>query len=106
MDSAFTPLFQYTEDLVRVFKQVPAASLFILPVYYAGGTVERKTTSAGFVDQLKSAGIPARLMPDYATLKQELEQFALSGDAILGMGARDPELPLFAKRLVAEWKRP
>ncbi len=100
----FTPLFQCQKDLVHVFKQVQPQSLFILPVYYAGGTVEKKTTSADFVGKLNSAGVPAVLVQDYAALKHELEQCAQSGDAILGMGARDPELPLFAKRLVAEWK--
>ncbi|RLA37456.1 MAG: hypothetical protein DRQ64_09535, partial [Gammaproteobacteria bacterium] len=100
----FTPLFQCMDDLIRAFKQARPESLFILPVYYAGGTVERKTTSAEFVARLNSAGVPAMLVQDYAALKHELEQCAKPGDAILGMGARDPELPLFAKKLVAEWK--
>ncbi len=100
----FTPLFQNQKDLIHVFKQAQLGSLFILPVYYAGGTVERKTTSAGLVEKLNSAGVPAELVPDYAALKNKLEHCVASGDAILGMGARDPELPLFAKRLVAEWK--
>jgi len=100
----FTPLFQCQEGLMHVFKQAQPESLFILPVYYAGGTVEKKATSAEFVDKLNSTGVPAVLVPDYAALKHELEQCATSGDAILGMGARDPELPLFAKRLAAEWK--
>ncbi len=102
----FTTLFEYQEDLIRVFKQAEPTSLFILPVYYAGGTVERKTTSSEFVGKLNSAGIPAMLVPDYAALKYGLEQRAKPGDAILGMGARDPELPLFAQKLVAEWKTP
>jgi len=100
----FTPLFQNQKDLIHVFKQVQLKSLFILPVYYAGGTVEKKTTSAELVAELNSAGVPAELVPDYAALRNKLKQCAKAGDAILGMGARDPELPLFAKRLVAEWK--
>jgi UDP-N-acetylmuramate--alanine ligase len=102
----FTPLFQCEEDLIRIFKQAQPASLFILPVFYAGGTVERKTSSREFVGKLNSAGIPAKLVPDYVALKHELEHSAKAGDAILGMGARDPELPQFAKKLVAEWKTP
>ena len=100
----FAPLFHGMDDLVEAFKMVHPASLFILPVYYAGGTVDRKTSSAEFVRRLNSAGISARLVPDYATLKQDLEQCAELGDAILGMGARDPQLPLFAQQLVAQWK--
>ncbi|MCF7848165.1 MAG: hypothetical protein K9M45_04885 [Kiritimatiellales bacterium] len=104
----FTPLFQCLEDLVDAFsnhwKTHSDGSLFILPVYYAGGTVERKVTAAEFVEKLNSAGVPAVYVKDYAALKQRLEQRAQPGDAILGMGARDPELPQFAKRLVSEWK--
>jgi UDP-N-acetylmuramate--alanine ligase len=100
----FTPLYQCREDLIRVFKEVRVRSLFILPVFYAGGTAERKITSAEFAGQLKSAGIPAEYVQDYASLKQQLERCAKPGHAILGMGARDPELPLFAAKLVTEWK--
>lgn len=103
----FTPLFQGLEDLASVFTnhwKKNGGSVFILPVYYAGGTVEKKTTAADLVERLNSAGAPAALVPDYAALQNELEQRAKAGDAILGMGARDPELPRFAKKLVAEWK--
>ncbi len=98
----FTPLFQAQEELIHIFKKQQVASLFILPVFYAGGTVERKTTSAKFVDRLNSAGVLAQLVPDYSALKQKLESCAVAGDTILGMGARDPQLPLFAQQLVTE----
>ncbi|MEE9368587.1 MAG: Mur ligase domain-containing protein [Pontiella sp.] len=103
----FTPLFQGMEDLVKVFSahwKMNGGSIFILPVYYAGGTVERKASAEDLVGQLNSAGVPAVLVQNYDTLKNELEARAVSGDAILGMGARDPELPVFANRLVTEWK--
>jgi len=100
----YSPLFQCQEDLIETFRQTQPESLFILPVYYAGGTVQKKTTSMAFVEKLNSAGIPAELVPDYTTLKNKLEHCATPGDTILGMGARDPELPIFLKQLVAEWK--
>jgi UDP-N-acetylmuramate--alanine ligase len=105
----FTPIHQGLEDLVDVFSahwKTQGGSIFILPVYYAGGTVEEKTTSADLVARLHSSGVPARLVPDYDLLQHHLKQCALSGDTILGMGARDPELPRFAKRLATEWKMP
>lgn len=104
----FTPLHQGMEDLVGVFVdhwESRGGSIFILPVYYAGGTVERKSTAADLVKQLQTAGVPAVLTPDYNVLKLELEARAQAGDAILGMGARDPELPLFSKKLVEQWKK-
>ena len=102
----FTPLFKYREELIRVFTEAQPCSLFLLPVFYAGGTVDRKITSAQLVGRLKSAGVAASHVQDYTSLKYELERCAKAGDAVLGMGARDPELPLFAKKLVAEWKTP
>jgi len=105
----FTPLFQGMDDLVDALKQHfknNKGSVFILPVFYAGGTVERKATSNELVHRLNSAGTPAVYVPDYNTLKTELEKRVKNGDAIIGMGARDPELPVFAKRLVTEWKKP
>lgn len=104
----FTPLFQGLDDFEAIFSnhwKKHGGTISILPVYYAGGTVQRKATSEDLVNRLNSAGIPARLVPDYRALQQELEAAALTGDAVLGMGARDPELPLFARRLVEEWKK-
>jgi len=103
----FTPLAQNMPEFEHVFSlhwKAVGGTIFILPVYYAGGTVERKVTSKNLVKRLNTAGIPALYVPDYKALKDELEARAHPGDAILGMGARDPELPLFARRLVEEWK--
>jgi UDP-N-acetylmuramate--alanine ligase len=103
----FTPLQQAMDELTGVFTmhwKTNGGSIFILPVFYAGGTVERKATAEELVERLNSAGVPVVYVPDYDTLKQELESRAADGDAILGMGARDPRLPLFAKQLVTEWK--
>ena len=103
----FTPLHQGMDEFADAFAmhwKTNGGSVFILPVFYAGGTVDRKANSADLVQRLNSAGVPAAYVPDYGTLKQELENRAAAGDAILGMGARDPKLPLFAKQLVSEWK--
>lgn len=103
----FAPLAGNLDELVETFTELAAAHncvIYLLPVYYAGGTVRKTVDSAHLAEQLNSAGVPARLVQDYPALKRELEQHAIAGDAILGMGARDPELPIFAKRLVKEWK--
>ena len=103
----FKPLFQGLEEFTSVFSnhwKKHGGSIFILPVFYAGGTTQRNVSSADLVERLKSTGVPALLVADYAALKHELEGVATTGDAIIGMGARDPELPLFARRLIAAWK--
>ncbi|MBN2162189.1 MAG: hypothetical protein JXR25_06305 [Pontiellaceae bacterium] len=103
----FTPLYQGMSDLIEIFTEhwkSTGGTVYILPVYYAGGTVQRKTTSEDLVHRLNSAGIPVEYVPDYDVLGQRLRTQAGPGSAILGMGARDPQLPLFAHKLVEEWK--
>ncbi|MEI8205568.1 MAG: Mur ligase domain-containing protein [Kiritimatiellales bacterium] len=101
----YTPLFQLADGLVEIFsnhrKLRPQDKLFILPVYFAGGTVNIKVTSEQFVEKLKATGVPAEFVPDYDTLEKRL---LTKGLPVLGMGARDPELPLFARRLATKLK--
>ena len=91
----FTPLHQGMSEFTEAFAahwKTNGGSILILPVFYAGGTVERKATSEDLTERLNSAGVPASYVPDYENLKQELESRAVEGDVILGMGARDPRL--------------
>jgi UDP-N-acetylmuramate--alanine ligase len=92
----YTPLFQLADGLIEVFsthsKNRPSDRLYILPVYFAGGTVN-------IVERLQAAGVPAEFVPDFQALEKRLLD---AGLPVLGMGARDPELPLFARRLAAK----
>ena len=129
----FTPLFQGLEGFIDVFSKAwkaprevtrPTADcrpgdptgrlnrLFILPVYYAGGTVEKKITSEQFVEKLQAAGVPAEFVEDLYPAKNNMgggsasfqgleKRLTEDGLPVLVMGARDPELPRFAKRIAA-----
>ena len=118
----FTPLFQGLENFVEIFSNhwkrrggVPTAfergaqavtpaktastKLYILPVFYAGGTVDKKITSEQFVERLQSAGVPAEFAESFQCLEKRLIE---EGLPVLIMGARDPELPVFARKIAAE----
>jgi len=98
----YTPLFQLADGLVEIFsshwKKRPHDRLFILPVYFAGGTVSIKLTAEQFVERLNAAGVPAEFVENYPELEKKLIE---AGLPVLGMGARDPELPRFAARIAA-----
>lgn len=98
----FGPLHAMRCELVNTFKALCSSSdrLVIMPVYYAGGTTERRTTSRDLVDLLLEAGLPAHYLSDYDGLRHYLERNATAGDTILMMGARDPRLAQFAHELV------
>ena len=97
----FGPLASMMNELVETFAGVcrPDDQVFIMPVYYAGGTTQRKAESDDLVRALKACGVHAQLIKDYDGLFTCIKRKARSGDAVLCMGARDPELPLFAHRL-------
>jgi UDP-N-acetylmuramate--alanine ligase len=97
----FRPLAAMADALSDTFQAIVTGEdrLYVPPVYYAGGTTARSITSESFCRQLKARGIPAQAVANYETLMQIIPQEAHPGTAILCMGARDPELPLFAHRL-------
>ena len=96
----FAPLALMKDELADSFAQVcrPGDHLFLLPVFYAGGTAQRTITSEDFAAMLRARGVAAEAVSDYPALAAGLAG-AQAGDAILGMGARDPELPRFARSL-------
>lgn len=98
----FAPLALMKDELADSFAAVckPGDRLYLLPVFYAGGTANKTITSEEFAVLLQARGVPAEAVPDYPALAERLAD-AQPGDAVLGMGARDPELPLFARRWAA-----
>ncbi|MFT5124637.1 MAG: UDP-N-acetylmuramate--alanine ligase [Kiritimatiellia bacterium] len=97
----YGPLAAMAEDLAHMWHRScrPNDRLYILPVYYAGGTTSRAMESETFVEQLQARGIPAFYAPDYDHFEREAKAHTSDGDAVLIMGARDPELPACAHRL-------
>lgn len=96
----FGPLALMKDEIAAALAAAmrPDDRFHVLPVYYAGGTASRTITSEEWVGQLRARGMAAAFVADYAALEAALAP-AVRGDAILGMGARDPELPAFARRL-------
>lgn len=98
----FKPLAFMAPDLVELLGNLcrPGDKLFVLPVYYAGGTVQRKKTSAGFAADLRRRGVNAVHCRSFDTCARLIASALKKGDAVLCMGARDPELPVFARNIV------
>lgn len=66
---------------------------FLLPVFYAGGTASATVSSQDLATR-----VPAlQVIEEIDDVINAVTQTASSGDAILFMGARDPDLPLMAR---------
>jgi UDP-N-acetylmuramate--alanine ligase len=75
-------------------------SLYLLPIYYAGGTAEKNISSYDIIQGLGQVAFTAQAVSDRDELLAKLRADAKSGDCILLMGARDPSLSALVKKIV------
>ncbi len=76
-------------------------SLYLLPIYYAGGTAQKNISSKDIINGIGPAAFHAQAINDRDELLTRLKADARSGDCVLLMGARDPSLPTLVKKIVA-----
>jgi len=75
--------------------------LWMLEIFYAGGTATRDFSSADIVAEIQERGSLAEFAPSREGLVADLTAEARAGDLILVMGARDPSLTEFSKAILA-----
>ncbi len=93
----YGPLRKMMEPLAAMFREMlrDQDALFILPVYDAGGTADRSVNS----DALVSLVPGASFVDDLERAEVDLRRRAPAFGAIVTAGARDPGLPLLARRV-------
>lgn len=99
----YGPLEKMLESLTEMFIDTlrPDDHLFLLPVFDAGGSASRTIKTEMLQERLAAAGVKAEWLPDHAAAIMRINTLATSGDIIVTMGARDPDLPETAKALSA-----
>ena len=75
-------------------------SLYLLPIYYAGGTAQKDISSADIITGLGPVTFNAQPVTDRDDLLARLPADAKPGDCVLLMGARDPSLPALVRKIV------
>jgi UDP-N-acetylmuramate-alanine ligase len=90
-------------DFVATFARElrPEDRLWMLEVFYAGGTAQRDFSAADIVAEIAAHGRNAEFAPSRAWLAARIAAEARAGDLVLVMGARDPSLTDFAREIVA-----
>jgi len=91
------------EDFVHTFASELGAEdrVWLLEIFYAGGTAVRDFSSADLVAEILARGRHAEFAPSREALIERIADVARPGDLVLVMGARDPSLTLLARRLSA-----
>ena len=93
-------------DFVATFSRElePEDRLWMLEVFYAGGTATRDFSSADIVAEIASLGTNAEFAPTRERLVARIAEEARPGDLVLVMGARDPSLTELARAILTSIK--
>ena len=98
----FGPTRFLKDEYIAVFRTVfqRQDSLYLLPIYYAGGTAQKDISSEDIIAGLGPVSFGAQAVKDRNELLARLKADVRSGDCVLVMGARDPSLPALVKKTV------
>lgn len=99
----FGPTRFLKDEYISTFRAIfrDNDSLFLLPIYYAGGTAQKDISSQDIVDGLGRIPFDARAVSGRDELLALLAAEARPGDCVLVMGARDPSLPGLVEKTVS-----
>ena len=89
---------EYIATFRTAFRQQD--SLYLLPIYYAGGTAQKDISSEDIIRGLGPVAFTAQAVKDRDELLARLQADAKAGDCVLLMGARDPSLPALVDKII------
>jgi len=89
---------EYIAAFRALFRQTD--SLYLLPIYYAGGTAQKDITAKDIIEGLGPVTFIAEAVDSREGLLAKLKTDAVAGDCVMIMGARDPSLPALVKKVV------
>jgi UDP-N-acetylmuramate--alanine ligase len=97
----FGPTRFLKDEYLNTFRTVLGSedTLFLLPIYYAGGTAQKDISSQILISSLGEVSFKAHAPENRDQLLSLLDKNVNSGDCVLLMGARDPSLSSFALRI-------
>ncbi|MBN1983094.1 MAG: hypothetical protein JW795_16290 [Chitinivibrionales bacterium] len=103
----FGPTKFMLHELITVFRETlrPNDTLFLLPIYFAGGTVSRDISSFDIAEGLRKCASQVIAPQNRDDVIAIIASSARSGDIVLSMGGRDPSLPDFAHSIAAALDR-
>lgn len=97
----YGPLKSMLPELAKMFAEVVRADdlLLLLPVYDAGGSADRCIATEELLTAILERGGHAGLVSDIDEAESRMRTVSERYDALVTLGARDPDLPRLARRL-------
>jgi UDP-N-acetylmuramate--alanine ligase len=98
----FGPTRFLKDDYISTFRTIfsKGDTLYLLPIYYAGGTAVKDISSEDIISGLGKVPFHAQAVNEREELLHALGDEARAGDCVLLMGARDPSLPALAMKII------
>jgi len=98
----FGPTRFLKDEYINAFRTIfgQTDSLYLLPIYYAGGTAQKDISSDDIVKALYAVPFNAQAVVSRDELIDHLKRDAVPGDCVLVMGARDPSLPALVGKIL------
>ena len=99
----FGPTRFLKDEYIATFRTAfrPNDSLYLLPIYYAGGTAQKDISSEDIINGIGAVGLNAQAVSGRDELLSKLQAEVRPGECVLLMGARDPSLPALVNKIVA-----
>jgi UDP-N-acetylmuramate--alanine ligase len=103
----FGPTRFLKEEYLNTFRMIftPKDSLYLLPIYYAGGTAQKDISSQILISELGDVAFQTFAPQSREDLISLLDSDVSKGDCVLLMGARDPSLSPFAQKIADRFGR-
>lgn len=101
----FRPTKLMFDGYVEVFSSMlrGSGSLYVGPIYYRGGTVDKSISHTDLAAALLGK-IDVSAFEDREYACKDIERKAADGDIVVVAGARDPSIPAFARNIVTALK--
>ncbi|MDR2729010.1 MAG: Mur ligase domain-containing protein [Chitinispirillales bacterium] len=88
---------EYAQTFKNIFR--PADKLCLLPIYYAGGTATKDIQSQDIIDLMGDVDFKAITVENRDEAMEFIRSNAKQNSCVILMGARDPSLSGFARRI-------
>ncbi len=98
----FAPTRHLKNELIAAFAEGlrPQDRLWLLDIYYVGGTASKDISSKDIVEPLRALGFAAFHVAARSMIAASIAAEARAGDLVIVMGARDPSLSEFARAIL------
>jgi UDP-N-acetylmuramate--alanine ligase len=87
----------FVEELSKAVR--PQDEIWMSEIYYAGGTAVKDISAEDLINDLKARGVKAYFVADRNQILEAMRPHFTSSTTLLLMGARDPSLGEFAKKI-------